>query len=171
MDQSERETAKLWRVHKTIHHMVHDRGYIVSQSELDMSLQDFTHTFGRGGIVTEYALKLFTYFSRSALTFLVQKKENSSDQLFIFFPDDLSVGVKPIRIYCEKMVEQGVFKAIIIYRNSLTPSAEKVMQQMAPKYILEQFKETELLVNITEHQLVPPHILLNDDERKELLDK
>lgn len=68
-------------------------------------------------------------------------------------------------------MEQGVFKAIIIYKQSLTPSADKVMQQMAPKYILEQFKETELLVNITEHQLVPPHILLSSNERKELLEK
>jgi DNA-directed RNA polymerase I, II, and III subunit RPABC1 len=42
---------------------------------------------------------------------------------------------------------------------------------MAPKYKLEQFKETELLVNITEHQLVPKHIRLTSDEKKALLER
>lgn len=52
-DAEERDTARLWRIHKTIHHMVHDRGYIVSQAELDMSLSEFVQTYGSGGIVRE----------------------------------------------------------------------------------------------------------------------
>jgi len=45
------------------------------------------------------------------------------------------------------------------------------MATMAPKYILEQFLETELLVNITEHVLVPQHILLTNEEKQLLLKK
>ena len=40
---------------------------------------------------------------------------------------------------------------------------------MAPKYKLEQFKETELLVNITQHQLVPKHIKLTKEEKADLV--
>lgn len=40
---------------------------------------------------------------------------------------------------------------------------------MAPKYILEHFLESELLINITEHELVPEHIVLTPDEKQELL--
>ena len=40
---------------------------------------------------------------------------------------------------------------------------------MAPKYILEYFTESELLINITEHELVPEHIVLIPDEKQELL--
>ena len=42
---------------------------------------------------------------------------------------------------------------------------------MAPKYILEFFTDSELQVNITEHELVPKHIALTPEEKKELFDK
>ena len=62
------------------------------------------------------------------------------------------------------MNDQSCSRAIIIYRQSLTPSAAKVMSSMAPKYFLEKFSESELIVNITEHKLVPQHIVLSDEE-------
>ncbi len=40
---------------------------------------------------------------------------------------------------------------------------------MQPKYILEVFLEAELLVNITEHELVPKHQVLSVEEKKNLL--
>lgn len=47
----------------------------------------------------------------------------------------------------------------------------QALAEVAPKYILEQFLETELLVNITHHQLVPKHVVLTADEKKALLEK
>ena len=41
--------------------------------------------------------------------------------------------------------------------------------QSLPKLKFETFFESELLVNITEHQLVPQHVLLTADDKKELL--
>ena len=40
---------------------------------------------------------------------------------------------------------------------------------MAPKYALEQFLEAELMVNITEHELVPTHVVMTSEEKVELL--
>ncbi|VDP41320.1 unnamed protein product [Soboliphyme baturini] len=40
---------------------------------------------------------------------------------------------------------------------------------MYPKYILEQFLEAELMVNITEHELVPEHVVMSNEEKTELL--
>ena len=42
---------------------------------------------------------------------------------------------------------------------------------MAPKYILEQFLESELLINITEHELVPEHVVMTPEEKHELLSR
>jgi len=42
---------------------------------------------------------------------------------------------------------------------------------MAPNYILEFFSESELEVNITEHELYREHILLTPEEKQELLAK
>lgn len=161
MEAYDRDTVRLWRVHKTAHHMVHDRGFVVSQAELDMTLPEFVSTFGVGNAVVD----------RASLNFVVQSRNDPSNQLFVFFPEDPAVGVKTIRGYLERMNEQGVFKAIIVVKQSMTPSAAKVLQTVAPKYILEHFTELELVVNITEHELVPQHILLTDEEKKALLAK
>lgn len=60
-------------------------------------------------------------------------------------------------------------RAIIVVQQGMTPSAKQSLSDMAPKYILEQFLESELLINITEHELVPEHIVLTPDEKEELL--
>jgi hypothetical protein len=35
----------------------------------------------------------------------------------------------------------------------MTPSAKQAIADMQPKYMLEQFIETELMINITEHEV------------------
>ena len=161
MNSSDRdETVLLHRVYRTIHQMLRDRGYSVPEAALSISLSDFTSTFASAGIVAD----------RSALNLTISHALNG-ERLFVFFPEDLSLGIKPIRQYLEKMNEQGVYRAIIVYKGTLTPSASKVMQSMAPKYLLEAFSQDQLVVNITEHVLVPQHIPIGDEEKKALLQK
>lgn len=62
-------------------------------------------------------------------------------------------------------------KGILVYQKNLTPSASKVISEMQPKYLLEPFAESHLLVNITHHVLVPKHVLLSKDEKKVLLSR
>jgi hypothetical protein len=50
-----REIIRLWRVYKTVHEMVSDRGYLVAKSELEMSLEDFKQTYTTAGVI-EYIL-------------------------------------------------------------------------------------------------------------------
>ena len=52
------------------------------------------------------------------------------------------------------MQEDNIQRAIIVVQSAMTPSARSALDDLAPKYILEQFMEQELLVNITEHQVL-----------------
>ncbi|KAJ8657700.1 hypothetical protein O0I10_006515 [Lichtheimia ornata] len=160
MDSGSNEATRLWRVYRTAHQMVHDRGYVVSQSDLDIELDQFKRQFAPAGDV-----------DRDILTFVVPKKDDPTDQLMVFFPKDKSVGVKPLRAYVQRMAEQQIPKAICIYQQSLTASAAKVFQSMPSKHTLEFFQENELLVNITHHVLVPRHEVLTSEQKATLLQR
>ena len=42
---------------------------------------------------------------------------------------------------------------------------------MASTYLIEHFRDAELLVDVTEHRLVPAHALLSPEDRQALLDR
>ncbi|KAI8831163.1 RNA polymerase [Chytriomyces cf. hyalinus JEL632] len=157
MESEDREAVKLWRVHKTVHQMVNDRGFLVGEHELNMSLDQFKADHYRAQVI-----------DRASLTFLVEHKDDH-EQLLVFFTDEETVGIKPIKKVCERMMQQSIMKAILIYREKLTPSSNKVIMEMAPKYDIQLFKEAELMVNITHHSLVPKHNLLSKEEKATLL--
>lgn len=69
------------------------------------------------------------------------------------------------------MDQYKVSVGIIIYQQSMTSSANKVIQALSNKYTLEAFQEAELLVNITLHDLVPNHSVMTPQEKKDLLAK
>merc|ERR1711997_950459 len=71
--------------------------------------------------------------------------------------------------YCTRMQEENITRAVIVVQMGMTPSAKQSLVDMAPKYILEQFLESELLINITEHELVPEHVVMTQEEKQELL--
>ncbi|KAI3650355.1 hypothetical protein MP228_003836 [Amoeboaphelidium protococcarum] len=153
--QDDRDLVKLWKVHKTIHKMAKDRGYSVGDNEFNLSLDEFRNQFG-------------SVINRDALAFMFTNANEPSDQLIVFFTEETSVGVKPIRTFVQTMSEKGIMRAIVVIRNHITPAAAKVMMNL-PKLKFEMFHEAELLVNITEHQLVPKHVLLTAGEKAELL--
>ncbi|KAL3900219.1 MAG: hypothetical protein SGCHY_001496 [Lobulomycetales sp.] len=112
--EEDEEVVRLWRVYKTVHEMVNDRGYVVSNRELEMDLDEFKDTYARNGTI-----------ERHNLTFLVQHSQEETNQLLVFFTEEESVGIKPIKKICERMVTQSIMKGILVYQKNLTPSASK----------------------------------------------
>jgi len=155
------EIYKLWKIRKTVMQLCHDRMFMVSQEELDQTLDQFKAQYGSKPSEQKP--------QRSDLIVLVAHNDDPTDQMFVFFPDDPKVGIKTIKKYCERMQEENISRAIIVVQQGMTPSAKQSLSDMAPRYILEQFLEAELLINITEHKLVPEHIILSVDEKQELL--
>jgi len=62
--------------------MLRDRGYMVDQADIDMSEADFSAKFTG---------------EREGLTIQVQKRDDPTDQIYVFWPSDPKVGVKPIK--------------------------------------------------------------------------
>lgn len=165
--------------------LCHDRGYLVTQDELDQTLDQFKDQFGDKprhesllfrilrSLLTVLFSCVFSFSerrpARSDLIVLVAHNDDPTDQMFVFFPDELKIGIKTIKTYCQRMQEENITRAIIVVQQGMTPSAKQSLVDMAPKYILEYFLESELLINITEHELVPEHVVLMPEEKQELL--
>ncbi|KAM7540160.1 hypothetical protein Aperf_G00000027821 [Anoplocephala perfoliata] len=153
------ETYKLWRIKKTILKMCRDRGYLVMEKELEQTLEEFKETVGDPP-------------ERKNLLMVVNHEEDPADMLYVFFPDEDRVNMKTIRAYVDQMQTDQTYRAILVLREGgLTPAAKSAIAELANKYTLESFFENELMVNITEHHLVPQHNVLTNEEKKELLDR
>ncbi|NXI48705.1 RPAB1 protein, partial [Chloroceryle aenea] len=125
--------------------LCHDRGYLVTQDELDQTLEEFKAQFGDKPSESRPR--------RTDLTVLVAHNDDPTDQMFVFFPEEPKVGIKTIKMYCQRMQEENITRALIVVQQGMTPSAKQSLVDMAPKYILEQFLQQELLINITEHEV------------------
>lgn len=153
------ETARLWKVNRTIHELVKDRGFQVSDDEIHMDLATFKqHYANQSGSV-----------DRSQLNFFTTYENNPAEQIFIFFSDERSVGVKTMRKLLGILEEKSIQRGIIVFPGNMTPSARKVIVAMASQYKLEEFSESDLLVNITHHTLVPKHEVLTPEQKSALL--
>jgi DNA-directed RNA polymerase I, II, and III subunit RPABC1 len=145
---------RIYRVRKTVMQMLRDRGYMVDQADVDQSEEDFFDKFSSSP-------------QRDMLTLLVQKRDDPTDSIFVFWPADPKVGVKPIKRYMERMTEESVKRAILVVQQNLTAFARQALAeiQQVEGLTIEQFQESELLVNITEHVLVPQHMVLTKEVR------
>ena len=155
---NESSGERIHRVRRTVLEMLRDRGYMVDQTDIDQSEDDFFQKYGDNP-------------PRDALTLLVQKRDDPSDMIFVFWPADPKVGVKPIKRYMDRMNEEKVKHAILIVQQNLTAFARQAMAeiQSAEGLVMEQFQESELFVNITQHTLVPQHMVLTKEEKTTLL--
>ncbi|KAJ7969580.1 DNA-directed RNA polymerases II and IV subunit 5A [Quillaja saponaria] len=155
---SEDEITRLHRIRKTVMQMLRDRGYLVGDFEINMSKHEFKNKYSEN-------------MKREDIVINKSKKDNSSDQIYIFFPEEPKVGVKTMKTYTNRMKSENVFRAILVVQQNLTPFARTCIAEIQSKFQLEVFQEAELLVNIKEHVLVPEHQILTDKEKKTLLER
>ncbi|KAK9927898.1 hypothetical protein M0R45_025061 [Rubus argutus] len=158
MALSEEEITRLYRIRRTVMQMLTDRDYLVTESEINMTKEQFKSTYGEN-------------MKREDLDINKEKRSNSSDQIYVFFPNEAKVGVTTMRDYTKRMQSQNVFRAILVSQTKLTPFATRCISEMSSKFHMEVFQEAELMVNIKEHVLVPEHQVLTNEEKKTLLER
>lgn len=165
MDQeNERSIRRLWRTFKTVKEMVRDRGYFITDEEIELSLEDFKakYTDSMGSA----ARKMMSFQANPTEEAIA--KFPSLGSLWVEFCDEPSVGVKTMKNFVIHIQEKNFQTGIFVYQNNVTPSAMKLVPSIPPATI-ETFHEASLVVNITHHELVPKHIRLSEEEKKELL--
>jgi DNA-directed RNA polymerase subunit H (RpoH/RPB5) len=99
---------------------------------------------------------------------LVGKKGRSS--VIVFFNLSPKVNNDRIQEYITKMRNFNFTHAIVIYNDSVTPMAQKVVEELEGLRI-ELFQMKSLRYNITKHRLVPTHTLLTKSEMKAFKDQ
>lgn len=150
------EANRLFRVYKTTLKMLTDRGYFVPDSYTDLTFEDFV-------------AKIPENKSREPLTMLFHREDDESKKIYVFFPEEKSITVPAIANYAQRMHRDAVQRAILVAKGNITSSAKQGIQELQPHFYLEYFDERELQVNITEHELVPQHIVLTDNEKQALM--
>ena len=99
-----------YRVYQTVNKMLYNRGYEKAENH-DISFEDFCKIDNRD---------LLTIKSQSRPDAKIKK-----GSIYVFFPSDEKVGVKPIRVYKETMLEEDINRAIIVVKEGVTPFAKK----------------------------------------------
>ncbi|EAN32265.1 DNA-directed RNA polymerases II and IV subunit 5A [Theileria parva strain Muguga] len=154
------EEGRLFRCRRTCCEMLEDRGYFIP-------VQEKLETFAEFKARYEMHEKV-----RSKMLLVASQRTASENKLLVYFADEKKkTGVKPIRELTERMEDHDIHRAILVTQNVLTPFAKDAIMEAYPKNIIENFMETELLVNITKHELVPKHIPLTMEEKQNLLQK
>ena len=83
----------------------------------------------------------------------VSKKE---EQICVFITNTPKFNVESIQEYISMLKKMDVSHCIIVYRDSATPVAKKIVEE-SKDINIELFTEEELQYNITKHYLVPKH--------------
>lgn len=149
--------SRMFRIRRTTVKMLEQRGYNVEHLK-NQTTSDFAAEFGKDP-------------DRDKLSMSLDKADDPTDQIMVFFPSDVKVGVQPIKKMTEIMKTVGAARALMIVRNEVTPFAKQAigMLQSQQGLTVEMWRESDLLVDITEHELVPTHQVLDETAKKELL--
>ncbi|XBW38500.1 hypothetical protein QEN19_004090 [Hanseniaspora menglaensis] len=164
-DELNRQVSKLFRTYKTVKEMCKDRGYLISDLDLQMTLQEFKnkHCDSMGNPVRK-TLSFKTTPTEESLA-----KFPSLGELWVEFNDEMNVGIKTMKNFIIHLTENKISNGIFIYQLGITSSAMKLIPTVSKDLVIECFHETNLIVNITKHVLVPNHLKLNLEEKNELL--
>ena len=152
------EINKLYRVWRTLMQMMQDRSYHVPDTLLMLSLKSFQQKLGESK-------------TRECLVVQLYRLDDPDSKIMLYFPDETSIKVPIIASIAQRMHKEGIKRTVMIGKGNITPSAKQAIVEVQSHFIIEFFEENELLVNITEHESVPKHIVMNNEEKQGLLNR
>jgi len=154
---SESEIARLYKIKKTELQMLEARGYYVKNIPYEAFKQSFKIENGKIPILNFYGNKINDESSTIYVEYIIAEKIKTDD----------------ITQFCMKLKEKNIPNGIIIISGLISSMARQKLKETndSKLFHIEIFEDKELIVNITEHELVPKHIILSDEEKQTLLKK
>lgn len=166
--------SKLHRVTLTINEMLHDRGYLIFEEDLNQTLKQFKKQFKSPDLYKIVA----THSTNPAKKIVVKYHHidyNSDDQKTPSLSKPTlygHIGSLDEDAYADRF--QAITSLIIVTNCEISPSAKQLMGPTAGangKGSVEIFKEGELMVNITDHSLAASFVLLDTQKKSDVLKK
>ncbi|KAI9661221.1 MAG: DNA-directed RNA polymerases II 24 kDa polypeptide (RNA polymerase II subunit 5) [Bathelium mastoideum] len=172
-----KEVYRMYRVWRTTRQMLKDRGYELLEEEIEIPFEEFKRrntteqgVLSRGNMAfsAKPSQEMIEKYREPA-----SKTKPASDNIgtvWVEFNGDPNVGIKQLRTFVHTIASHNFYTGIFVSKSAVTGAALKVIPTILPQ-IVEVFDESDLLVNITKHELVPKHVLLSPDEKKALLQR
>jgi DNA-directed RNA polymerase I, II, and III subunit RPABC1 len=105
-------------------------------------------------------------------TKLVPEPVTTAGTIWVEFCPDATIGIRHTRLFAHHLHDNKFTTGIFITQGPATTAALRAFEPLAQHNITaEHFQESDLLVNITRHELVPKHVLLSAEEKKVLLQR
>lgn len=157
IDEGSTESHRYYLSRRTVLEMLRDRGYSVPDSEIELSLQQFRSIYGQSP-------------DTSRLRISASQQSNPSKKILVVFCDQGIVKVNQVRSIAGQITnKESLSRLIVVIQNKITDQAMKTWDLFS--FNVEIFQITDLLVNITKHELKPKHRVLTNKEKEELLKK
>ena len=91
----------------------------------------------------------------------------TAGNIWVEFSPETTIGIKHLRQFAQHLDANNTNGITI---GPVTTAAMRAFEPLTQRGITaEHFQESDLLVNITKHELVPKHVLLSAEEKKTLL--
>ena len=157
-EMNEEELSKLYKVFKTLNKMMEDRGYeILRKDPINKEgwLNDIKKNKSMNGIFTK-----------------LDKNDSSKRiRLYYHYIPSQKLNLEMIKNFMELMHLSHASSGIIIMSGKISQQAKQKIQEINNELQVEIFTLNDLVVNITEYELVPKHILLSQEDKQLLLDR
>jgi DNA-directed RNA polymerase subunit H (RpoH/RPB5) len=143
----------LFTARQNVKKMLTLRGCTVMENDWDSTVEDFSSVYQS---------------SPSFSTLTIHAKKDGILTL-IFFPLEKKLNVPSVRTMCDYAKEKRCQHFIIVFVDTITPFARQFIAnyRLPPNSThIETFHIGTLQYNLLEHDLVPPHRVLTEDEVK-----
>jgi len=148
---------KFFKTRQTVLEMLRDRKY------------DTSKYFDENSEYIQLNQELFNEnFNINNLQLIVSKLNNPDDKIQVLFHEK-KIGIDILKLIISEMNDINITHTLLIVKHKITSFAKKEIIKLSSKYNFEIFLENEMLFNITKHRIVPKHILLDDNEAKEII--